>query len=53
MVLRRGRQKLRLRLVVVRAGKGPVCVLVDNVLVLGADAKMLVCQRPKFGPFSV
>ena len=33
------------------AVKGPACVLTDNVLAVGADAKMLVCRKPKFGRF--
>jgi len=47
VVLRRGRLRLRLLRVLAVAVKGPVCVLADNVLAVGADAKMLVCQKPK------
>jgi len=49
VVLRRGRLRLRLLRVLAVAVKGPVCVLADNVLAVGADAKMLVCQKPEFG----
>ena len=51
MVLRRGRQRLLLLLVLVKAAKGLACVLADNVLALGADAKMSVCQKPKVYSF--